>query len=447
MTRRAWIITMIALMIATIPAPALAHGIGGRADLPVPIEFFLYGAAAVLVGSFIALAALWPESRLQDGPRRKLVTAKPIAWPGRIVAVIGVVGLLLVLVAGLVGVQNSSRNAAPVLVWVDFWLVVPFLGALTGNLYTYLNPWRTIGSVIPTEERSELLDRWGVYPAAGALLLFTWLELVSADSGQPRTLAIAALMYSAYAFGLMAWAGRSTGLQIGDAFTIYNRLISAISPFGRDGDGRWVRRGWIRALPMLPQWRGLTLFVALMIGTVSYDGLSGTEWWRNLLGSFSGAVWAETVSLLAVSAVIGAAYWVASWGAVKLAEDDRSPGEVAASFAHTLVPIALAYAFAHYFTLVLFEGQLLLSALSDPFGRGWDLFGTADRAIDYWMSPTAIWYVQVAAIVGGHLTGVVLAHDRALALFNPVRAVRSQYAMLALMVALTSLGLTILAAG
>jgi len=90
---------------------------------------------------------------------------------------------------------------------------------------------------------------------------------------------------------------------------------------------------------------------------------------------------------------------------------------------------------------------LLLSALSDPFGRGWDLFGTADRAIDYWMSPTAIWYVQVAAIVGGHLTGVVLAHDRALALFNPVRAVRSQYAMLALMVALTSLGLTILAAG
>jgi len=90
---------------------------------------------------------------------------------------------------------------------------------------------------------------------------------------------------------------------------------------------------------------------------------------------------------------------------------------------------------------------LLLSALSDPFGRGWDLFGTADRAIDYWMSPTAIWYVQVAAIVGGHLTGVVLAHDRALALFDPVRAVRSQYAMLALMVALTSLGLTILAAG
>jgi len=445
-TRRAGLSSLVAFLIVAIPAPARAHGIGGRADLPVPIEFFLYGAGVVLVVSFIALALLWPEPRLQDGPRRKLVTNRPIGWPGSVLAVIGMGGLLAVVVAGLIGIQNSSRNVAPVLVWVDFWLVVPFLGALVGNLYTYLNPWRTIGSVVGGEERPEQLARWGVYPAALALLLFTWLELVAPDGGQPRSLAIAALVYTAYAIGLMAWAGRSTGLQMGDAFTTYNRLISSISPLGRDEEGRWVRRGWIRALPVLPQWRGLTLFVVLMIGTVSYDGLSGTEWWRTLLGSASGAVWAESVGLLAVSVVIGAGYWLASWGAVKLAEDDRTPGEVAAAFAHTLVPIALAYAFAHYFTLVLFEGQLLFSTLSDPLGQGWDLFGTADRAISYWMSPRVVWYVQVAAIVGGHVTGVALAHDRALAIFHPVRAVRSQYAMLVLMVALTSLGLTILAA-
>jgi hypothetical protein len=445
--RRTGFIGLIALLFVAIPTPAQAHGIGGRADLPVPIEFFLYGAGAVLVVSFIALAVLWPEPRLQGGPRSKLVTSRSVGWPGRLLSAVGVIGLLLVIGAGLVGIQNSSRNVGPVLVWVDFWLVIPFLGALFGNLYTHVNPWRTIGSVLQTEERPELLDRWGVYPAAFALLLFTWLELVAPDGGQPRTLAIAALVYTAYALGLMAWAGRTTGLQIGDAFTTYNRLISAIAPLGRDQQGRLVRRGWIRALPVLPRWRGLTLFVVLMIGTVSYDGLSSTEWWRNLLGSASGEVWAETLGLLAVSAAIGLGYWVASWAAVKLAEDDRTPGQVAASFAHTLVPIALAYALAHYFTLVLFEGQLLLSTLSDPFGQGWDLFGTADREISYWMSPTVIWYVQVATIVGGHLTGVMLAHDRALAIFDPVRAVRSQYAMLVLMVALTSLGLTILAAG
>ena len=397
--------------------------------------------------SFIALAVLWPEPRLQDGPRLQPVTSRPIGGPAGFLAAIGVVGLALVVVAGLFGVQNSSRNVAPVLVWVVFWLVVPFVGAFLGNLYTQMNPWRTLGSMVGAEERPELLERFGVYPAALALLLFTWMELISPDGGQPRMLAIASLVYTAYLVGMMLWAGRSTGLQIGDAFTTYNRLLSAISPFGRDRDGRLVQRGWIRALPVLPRWRGLTVFVVLMIGTVSYDGLSSTEWWRNLLGPASGAVWAETLGLLVVAALIGLGYWVASWAAAKLAEDERSAREVAASFAHTLVPIALAYAFAHYFTLVLFEGQLLLSTLSDPLGRGWDLFGTAGRSISYWMSPTAIWYVQLIAIVGGHVTGVVLAHDRALAIFDPVRAVRSQYAMLVLMVALTSLGLTILAAG
>lgn len=447
MIRRVGLVALVASALAAVPAPAMAHGIGGRADLPVPIEFFLYGAGVVLVVSFIALAVLWPEPRLQDGPRATLVTPNPLGWPGRLLAFVGIVGLLLVVGAGLFGVQNSSRNVAPVLVWVDFWLVVPFLGALVGNLYTYLNPWRTMGVLFGAEERPALLERLGVYPAALALFLFTWLELVYPDAGQPRTVAVAALVYSAYVIGLMVWAGRSTGLQIGDAFTTYNRLISAIAPLGRDGEGRLVRRGWIRALPVLPRWRGLTVFVVLMIGTVSYDGLSSTQWWRDLLGSDAGTVLWETLGLLAVSAVIGAGYWVASWVAVKLAGDHRATRDVAASFAHTLIPIALAYAFAHYFTLVLFEGQLLLSTLSDPFGQGWDLFGTADRAVNYWMSPTVIWYVQVAAIVVGHVTGVVLAHDRALAEFPPVRAVRSQYAMLVLMVALTSLGLTILAAG
>ncbi len=447
MIRRTGFVAMIAALISAIPTPALAHGIGGRADLPVPIEFFLYGAAVVLIVSFIALALLWPEPRLQGGPLEKVVTAGPIGWPGRVLAGVGVVGLMVVVAAGLVGVQNSSRNVAPVLVWVVFWLVVPFLGALVGNLYTYLNPWRTLGSLVGSEERPALLARLGVYPAAFALLLFTWMELIAPEGGQPGTVAVAAVVYTAYLIGLMVWAGRSTGLQIGDAFTTYNRLISAISPLGRDAEGRLVRRGWIRALPVLPRWPGLTMFVVLMIGTVSYDGLSSTQGWRDLLGTKAGTMLWETLGFVAVSAVIGGAYWTASWAAVKLAEDVRSPAQVAASFAHTLVPIALAYAFAHYFTLILFEGQLLLSTASDPFGQGWDLFGTAERAINYWMSPRVVWYVQVVAIVAGHVSGVILAHDRALAEFPPVRAVRSQYAMLVLMVALTALGLTILAAG
>jgi hypothetical protein len=117
---------------------------------------------------------------------------------------------------------------------------------------------------------------------------------------------------------------------------------------------------------------------------------------------------------------------------------------VAQRFAHTLVPIGLAYAVSHYLTLILFEGQQVIAAISDPFGLGWDLFGTAGYRVEFFIrSSTPIWLVQVAFIVGGHLVGVVLAHDRSLQDFGR-DAARSQYAMLVLMIALTSLGLVIL---
>ncbi len=76
---------------------------------------------------------------------------------------------------------------------------------------------------------------------------------------------------------------------------------------------------------------------------------------------------------------------------------------------------------------------------------GWDLFGTADRTVAFWLSPEIVWYLQVLIIVTGHVAGVVLAHDRALAEFGEEVAARTQHAMLVLMVGLTSLGLFILA--
>lgn len=131
---------------------------------------------------------------------------------------------------------------------------------------------------------------------------------------------------------------------------------------------------------------------------------------------------------------------MSSWG-----RGETAWSRVASRFAHTLVPIALAYALAHYLTLILFEGQQLIAAVSDPFGLGWDRFGTAGRRVDFFITTAEpIWYAQVAIIVGGHLLGVILAHDRALTDFGR-GAVRSQYAMLLLMVALTTLGLLILA--
>ena len=154
-----------------------------------------------------------------------------------------------------------------------------------------------------------------------------------------------------------------------------------------------------------------------------------------------------TVGLIALIALIGSGYWLACTLAALAAGSDRfTAGWVASSFAHTLIPIAVAYAVAHYFTLVLFEGQLLLIAASDPFGLGWDLFGTSTWRVTVWLNEAVVWWVQVLVILGGHVTAVVLAHDRALAEFPRGTATRSQYAMVLIMIVLTMLGLALLAA-
>ena len=428
----------------------MAHGIGGRTDLSVPLEYFVVGAVLVLLVSFGALAVLWPEPRLQGGPAYSGSTgprARP--WP---LGIIGVLGLILVigqLLVPLLGLEPDPTRPtiAPVLVWVGLWLFVPFLSVLLGNWYADLSPWRALARIyrLGGVERPHLLDRWGLWPASVGLLGLTWLQLISASSGSPATLGLVALAYTFLMLGAIAFAGKETALVTFDLFTSQNRLFSAISPLGRTIQGRLVWRGWLRALTVIPEWRGLWVFVVVMIGTVTYDGASGAAWFGEVAARLGRTQAGETLLLVLAVMVVGIAYLGACSAAARLSDTGISAAKVAQRFAHTLVPIALAYAFAHYFTLVLFEGQQLISAISDPLGLGWDLFGTAGRRTVFFLnSTTAIWYIQVASIVGGHVLGVVLAHDRALADFGP-GAIRSQYAMLTLMAALTSLGLWVLA--
>jgi len=115
-------------------------------------------------------------------------------------------------------------------------------------------------------------------------------------------------------------------------------------------------------------------------------------------------------------------------------------------FVHSLIPIAAAYVVAHYFSLLAYNGQTLYELISDPLGDGSDWFGTAGSGIDYGVvSATGIWYVQVGALVLGHVAALALAHDRALVDYGDARsATRSQIVMLIVMIAFTSLGLWLL---
>ena len=152
------------------------------------------------------------------------------------------------------------------------------------------------------------------------------------------------------------------------------------------------------------------------------------------------------MGLTVAVAFVGAAYI----GAVEVARRiGRERARLEQAFIGSLIPIAIAYLIAHYATLLLVQGQLAIPLASDPFGFGWDLFGTLDYRVNVQpLSADQIWYLQAGALVTGHVLGLVIAHDKALALFGSSKvALRTQYAMLALMVLYTVGGLWLLSRG
>lgn len=454
--RVSFIFVSLALMVLVRSKPAGAHGIGGRADLPVPLSYFVIGASVILILSFVALTFLWKEPRLQDGPRHRNIGGRWVTAVRYALGALGLAGFFLIVADAVMNRRQSTLHISPVVVWVYFWLVIPFLSALVGDIWKWISPWRTIALAAGTaRKRRPVPTQLGMWPAVIAFVSFTWFELVSPQSADRRTLGAALLLYTVYVLGAARWFGIRNGLSAFDAFENYNNVLSRISPLGWTSPSHAEKqedpttfgleyRGWLRALPVLPIRAGLTAFVVSMIGTVTYDGLSGTAWWGEVFGTNSREVWFGTLALIATVMIIGFAYLAASAVAARIGGAGHSMLSVAGSFAHTLVPIALAYAVAHYFTLVLYEGQLVVHAASDPFGMGWDLIGTATWRVEFFLPPEAVWWVQVAAIIVGHVAGIVLAHDRALWLFGNEGS-DTQYAMLMLMVILTSLGLFVLA--
>jgi hypothetical protein len=153
-----------------------------------------------------------------------------------------------------------------------------------------------------------------------------------------------------------------------------------------------------------------------------------------------------TIGLLTMVGLISGLYRMGVIGMQSIGYGDAT--ELSRRFVHSLIPIAMAYVVAHYFSLLMYQGQAMAYLVSDPLGHGSDLFGTATVTIDYnLVGANGVWYVQVFALVLGHAAGLTLAHDRALVVYDRARdATRSQYWMLAVMVAFTSLGLWLLSA-
>jgi hypothetical protein len=412
------------------------------------------------------------------------------------------VGLFLLLIlAGWCGTPNPTRNIAPTLLWVIWWVGLAYLSALLGNLWAIINPLATLYGWAEALYRRlargrELSRYWhypaalGVWPGTVLFLLFAWVELVYDEAANPSHLAGFALVYAALTWLGMWLFGKDTWLRQGEAFSLVFQLLARFSPTEvrvldaavcqtcnhscRDLDGNCIdcypcfrraaapQRQWnLRPLAVgLARHETITVsqtaFVLLLLATVTFDGLMATPLWvgveRALLmapapiGGGNMTV-VRTLGLLLVPVVFLELYVLFSFLMAVVSGECLSATRLACTFTLSLVPIALAYHMAHYFSFLLIHGQRIIPLLSDPLGIGWNVFGTATYRINFGIVGAGFaWYSAVLAIVLGHVIAVYLAHRIAMRLLRDrTVALRSQYPMLVLMVCYTIVSLWILA--
>lgn len=471
MSMRAAVLAVAAVSLV-IPGTAAAHGLGGIRDLPVPGWLFLVAGGTVLVVSFVALGALWRKPKLVDGAGRPLPVALQrlllSRWTFRAVQALSLLLFAVLWSAAAFGSDRASANLTPTFVYVVFWVGMVLVSVVFGDVWSVLNPWRAVADLVAwLGRRLGLVPKTrpypaalGVWPAALLLLAFTLLELVWKDPASPRTLAWAITVYSVCTWAGMTVFGRAVWLRNGDGFGVYFGYLGRLGLFAvrdRDGKRELVLRQLLSGLVPSERRPGAVAFFAAMLGTVAFDGMSRSSWWFDRIYEMEtrfddpvaaerGVMLLNLVGLVVVVAVVAAAYLLAV-RAAEVAAGGHT--DFHGAFLLSLVPIAAVYALSHYFSLLIVQGQFAIPLLSDPFGKGWNLLGTAgfEPKLDV-LTPNVTWYTQVSVLVIGHVLALVVAHDRAIALSPSWRiALRTQYAMLALMVLYTVGGMWLLSLG
>jgi hypothetical protein len=457
------------LAAALVATPAGAHGFGQRYELPLPLALYLFGGAAVVALSFVVSQLFVGRTRAGEPDtatrrRRPLGAAirpevlLPLAWAS--------VGLfVLTLLAGYFGNQNPYRNLAPTLVWIIWWVGFTYISALAGNLWAVISPWQSLFAAAQWLYRRAggcgemgLNLRYpaalGAWPASALLLAFAWIELVDPNAALPSHIAALASAYSLLTWAGMFAFGRTVWTRHGEAFALFFALFSRLAPVAAKG-GRLIIRPPGGGLLDETISTSQAAFVLLILASVLFDGLIGTPAWARLESALGAAMPRGVEATLLIKSAALVAFWplfLSAYLAVcaamsALAAGRPAPLALARRFALTLIPIAVGYHVAHYLVYLLIQGQYIIPLLSDPFGYGWNLFGTAGYRVDIGLVGARFaWYMALTAIVAGHVAAVYLAHLKALGAFaTPRIARRTQIPLTALMVAYTFIGLSIAA--
>ncbi len=400
------------------------HGIGSVGDLPIPFETVLNISAWVIILTFVFLKISWKESILTSEER--LFSNKQ----GPYGKFFGFIILFLLVAPGLIGREEPQTSIAPLILWVFLWIGVPVLGLLFGDLYAKFNPL----NIFLSNDNKPV----SVYVSCVLFFGLTWFELVWRKPGNPFHIGVVFLLLFIVVNGFKLFFNK-TSLEI-DPLLLLHHLYSKLKIV----NSRPIFRTVLENISNLSSLKGMEYFILLMIGTVTYDGLRGTVFWYNQFGTKVYDLVFSTFTFIAINLLLIGFYRFACYFAIKVSDSDYSLNKISLAFAHTMLPIAFAYHVTHYLSLLLFESQTFLYRLNDPIGTGVDLFGIDEIVVVYFLSPVALWAIQVIVTLLGHMLSVVLAHDLSVKLFGHKQSDKTQYIFLLITVVLTLQALFVL---
>lgn len=472
MTGRAAIAVAFSFLAAA--GGAHAHGFGTRYDLPIPLPLYLFGAGLTVGASFVMLAAFMRSAPGSNEYWRfnvtrtfcgRILAAAPLLFACRSFAVAVYVA---VTAAGFFGVQSPLKNIAPIMVWAIWWVGMAYLSALLGDLWTLVNPLDTLfgwaealharnGPGRNLANRMHYPQALGAWPAVVMFVAFVWMELVWEHSDSPAYLAAAMLAYSVLTWLGMLLFGREQWLRHGEVFALVFGLLARFAPtevrhLGSEDRALWLRPYGVGLLVSEPVSPSIAVLVLAMLAAVCFDGFMETPLWAGLLEHYAPDAdttrpWLQTAGVIGAPLLFVAVYLVFCRLSIVCGGGRVPLMRVAGLYVLTLIPIAIAYHLAHYLSFLAMAWQYLIPLASDPFGFGWDLFGSKNHFIRIGLvDARAVWYLAIGAIVTGHIIAVYLAHCVALRANSDRRtALRSQWPMVALMVCYTMTSLWIIA--
>ena len=440
-------LTLIFSIFLLYPALTFAHGVGEVYALPVPLDYYIR-SSAIAVGYTFLILLLYTDHMREKWSKRylKLINIAKLPIITSTLKIITFLLFTLAILTGIFGLQEAEQNFTPAFFWIYFLIGMGIASALVGNIWEKLNPWELLTTYVKFKfEKVPLSPIFGI----GFLIMLYWLELSSNLSFVPNVLGYTLLVYTI--INIFGGSLYKNWFQEIEVFSVMYGYIGKLAYFNISEDN--TKLEYRNQNPILGGQAGSIwglLVVCILLAGTSFDSIKETDIWISFLlslGFLGPNLFTESMGIFVAPIPFLLSYLLAIKVMKWIVKTDYSFLQLSKKFIWSLIPIAFGYILAHYLSLTIVTAPQMLALISDPFGYGWDIFGTASyKQTTLLLGAKFIWFIEIGLVVGAHIVGVWYAHMTASNIFEKNSdVIKSQIPFGLLMILFTAVTLWLLA--